>query len=340
MQTKIIEKYFFFGLLLATFIFTILIFSRFWIILVLGISFAIILRPMYEWFNKKKIPSAISSFLTVIIFMIVLLGPILGISVLVFNQSQDLYSNFNNNNGSADLINTLNQNINAFLPKGIDFNVQEKVADIILFISENTAKIFTSTLTAFFDFTLMLLAMYYFLKDGTEWKKYLIKLSPLNDGDDGKIIARLKLSVNSVIKGYLFIGVVQGVLSALGLWIFGVPHAALWGVVAGVASLIPMVGTGFVSAPAIIFLLLGGHSGAALGLLVWSVAIVGLVDNLLSPYIVSSKIKIPSLLILISVLGGISMLGPVGILVGPLTLSLMYTLISIYKDEYREEVTS
>lgn len=335
MQTKIIERYFFFGLLLATFIFTALIFSRFWIIIILGISFAIVLRPMYEWFNKKNIPSSISSFLTVIIFMIVLLGPILGIGVIVFNQSQELYYSFSNGDSSL-YINTINEGINKILPKGINFNAQEKVSDLIFFISENTARIFTSTLAAFFDFTLMLLAMYYFLKDGAHWKKYLVQLSPLNDKDDTKIIHRLKLAVNGVIKGYLLISVIQGLLSGIGLWIFGVPNPALWGVIAGIASLIPMVGTGFVSVPAILFLLLGGHSYAAFGLLLWSIAIVGIVDNLLSPYVVSGKINIPPLLILISVLGGISLLGPIGILVGPLTLSLLYTLISIYKNEFKE----
>lgn len=333
MQTKIIEKYFFFGLLLATFIFTLLIFSRFWIIIILGISFSIILRPLYHWFIKKHINAGISSFITVMIFMIVLLGPILGIGVIVFNQSQDLYLGFSSGD-SATYLNTINDSINKLLPDGVDFNAEEKVADIVFFISENTARIFTSTLAAFFDFTLMLLAMYYFLKDGNHWKKYLIKLSPLNDGDDEKIITKLKLAVNGVVKGYLLIAIVQGFLSSIGLWIFGVPHSALWGVVAGIASLIPMVGTGFVSVPAMIFLLLAGSPYAALGLLIWSVGIVGIVDNLLSPYVVSGKIKIPPLLILISVLGGISLLGPVGILVGPLTLSLLYALISIYKNEY------
>ncbi len=335
MQTKIIERYFFFGLLLATFVFTAFIFSRFWIVIILGVSFAIILKPLKEWFSKKHMNPGIASFFTVMIFMIVLLGPILGIGVIVFNQSQDLYSSFSNGD-SAVYLETINTSINKLLPEGVDFNAQEKVADIVFFISENTAKIFTSTLAAFFDFTLMLLAMYYFLKDGARWKKYLIDLSPLNDKDDEKIINKLKVAVNGVVKGYLLIAVVQGILSSIGLWIVGVPHSALWGVVAGIASLIPMVGTGFISGPAIIFLLLGGHSAEALGLLVWSVAIVGIVDNLLSPYVVSGKINIPPLLILISVLGGISLLGPIGILMGPLTLALLYALISIYKIEYSD----
>ncbi len=124
----------------------------------------------------------------------------------------------------------------------------------------------------------------------------------------------------------------------VGLSIFGIPNAALWGVVAGIASLVPMIGTAFVAVPAILFLLVSGNNAQAIGLLIWSVVIVGLVDNLLNPIVVGGKINVPPLLILFAVLGGISLLGPIGILVGPLTISLLYTLISIYKNEFRPEM--
>lgn len=74
----------------------------------------------------------------------------------------------------------------------------------------------------------------------------------------------------------------------------------------------------------------------AAGLLIWAVFLVGMVDNLLSPIVVGSKIKIPAFLILFSVLGGISLLGPVGILIGPLAVSLLYTLLSIYRNEFEQ----
>jgi len=98
---------------------------------------------------------------------------------------------------------------------------------------------------------------------------------------------------------------------------------------------LPTIGTSLVSIPAIIFLVSTGAPTQALGLLIWSVVAVGMIDNLLSPLIVGSKINIPPLLILFSILGGISFLGPVGILVGPLTVSLLYALISIYRNEFK-----
>ncbi len=120
-----------------------------------------------------------------------------------------------------------------------------------------------------------------------------------------------------------------------GLAIFHVPNPAIWGVVAGIASIIPPLGTAVVSVPAVLFLFGSGHTGLALGLLAWSVLIVGTGDNLLNPYIIGSKLNIPPFLILFSVLGGISLLGPVGILIGPLTVSFLYTLTEIYRTEFQ-----
>lgn len=339
MQTKIIERYFFFGLLLATLLFTFLIFQPFWIVIVLSISFAILLHPMYEWFAKKGLPKWLSSLLTVIFFTILFCGPLFGIGVLVFNQSQDLYFTLIADGGAGVYINSLENTINSILPSGFIFDAKEKISELILSLSNNLGQIFSATLNTFFDFTLMLLAIFYFLKDGTHWKNSLIKLSPLSDKDDHKIIKRLSTAVNGVIKGYMFIALIQGILMGLGLMIFGVPNPALWGVVAAIGSLIPMVGTAFVSVPSIIFLFATGQIPSAIGLLIWSIVIVGTVDNILNPYLIGGKVNIPLILILFSVLGGISLLGPIGILVGPLTISLLYTLISIYKNEFSEPKT-
>jgi predicted PurR-regulated permease PerM len=338
MQTKIIERYFFFGLLLATFIFTFMIFKPFWIVLLLGIAFSIVLYPMFKWFIKIRLPRWLASLLTVIIFTIIVLGPISGIGVLVFKQSQNFYEEVIAGESIQPLINTLDSNIQKVLPDGLNFNVKDKVSQLALSLSSNIGKIFSTTLSTFLSFILMLLTMFYFLKDGSHWRNYLVNLSPLSDIDDQKIIKRVTLAVNGVVKGYLLIAIVQGLLMGIGLSIFGVKNAALWGVVAGIASLVPMIGTAFVSVPAILFLVISGETASAIGLLIWSLVVVGLVDNFLNPIVVGGKMNIPPLLILFAVLGGISLLGPIGILVGPLTISLLYTLISIYKNEFRQEL--
>ncbi len=336
MQTKIMEKYFFFGLLLATLVFTFMIFRPFWIVLVLGMSFSIVLYPLYEWLKHRRLPDSLASFITVLFFVVALCGPLLGIGALVFNQSQEVYHFIVENGSPKPFLDRIEFAVNDMLPENISFNAEEKATEFISYISKNIASIFGSTVTAFFSFILMLLIMFYFLKDGARWKKAVIVLSPLSDKDDEKIMKRLTLAVNGVIMGSLLIALVQGILMGIGLWLFGVPNPALWGVVAAFTSLLPTIGTALISVPAILFLFATGANVSAIGLIIWAVVIVGLVDNFLSPIVVGGKTNIPPLLILFAVLGGISLLGPVGILVGPLAISLLYTLISIYRNEFRQ----
>ena len=257
------------------------------------------------------------------------------IGVVVFNQSQNAYQIIINNTGSLSFLDSINSSINKILPIGVSFDLHTKISNFISLISNNMASIFTSTLSTLFSFFLTLLSIFYFLKDSTRWKRALLVLSPLSDVDDKKIINRFSRAVNGIIKGYLFIALLQGILMGLGLALFGVPNPALWGLVTMFTALIPTVGTALISVPAIIFLFLTGNTMQAIGLFVWAVAIVGMVDNLLSPIVIGNKIDLPPLLILFSVLGGISFLGPVGILVGPLTISLLYTLILIYRNEFK-----
>lgn len=336
MQTKLIERYFFFGLFLATFVFTFMIFQPFWIVILLGIAFSIVLYPIYKWLVSKHLPSWLSSLLTVILFAFLLLGPLSGIGILIFKQSQNVYQSLTMGDGIGPFVNSIGNTINEILPEGVNFDLKQKVADFVIVISQNIAKIFSTTLEAFLSFTLILLSMFYFIKDGPRWRTEIVNLSPLSDEDDRKIIARIETAVNGVVKGYLLIAILQGILMGIGLTIFGVPNGALWGVVAAVASLVPMIGTAFVSIPAIIYLLAMGDTVHAIGFVIWATLIVGLVDNFLNPLIISGKIQIPPIFILFAVLGGISLLGPIGVLVGPLTVSVLYTLTSIYKNEFKD----
>ena len=302
----------------------------------LGISFAIVLYPIYEWLNKKM-PNSLAALLTVILFILIVGVPLFGIGALVFNQSQTAYHAIVSNVDSISFLDSINNRINKILPENISFDLYEKISGSISFVSKNIASIFTSTLSTMFSLVLTLLSIFYFLKDGERWKKALVVLSPLGDVDDKKIISKLARAVNGIIKGYLFIALIQGILLGLGLALFGVPNPALWGLVTIITALVPTVGTAIISIPAIIFLLVIGQTIEAVGFTFWAIAIVGTIDNLLSPYIIGNRINLPPLLILLSVLGGISLLGPVGILVGPLTISLLYTLISLYRNEFQQK---
>lgn len=329
------ERYFFFGLLLATLVFSFLIFRPFLPILVISACFAVVLHPTYSWFRSKRLPDWLSAILTVVLFLLLVCGPLFAIGLIVFNQSEALYYSLAINAHADTFLSGIEENINNILPLDLNFDINDKISDLVALISHNIASIFTTTLSTIFSVFLVLISLFLFLKDGDKWRKELILLSPLADKDDDKILKRLSNSINGIVKGYLFIAFVQGVMMGLGMAFFGVPNSALWGVVAAIGSLLPTVGTALISVPVVIFLFATGQTTQAIGMSIWAFAIVGWMDNLLNPMIIGKSINIPQILVLFSVLGGLALLGPIGFLIGPLTVSLLYALISIYKDEFK-----
>ncbi len=121
----------------------------------------------------------------------------------------------------------------------------------------------------------------------------------------------------------------QGVVATVGFLIFGVPEPLIWGLFTVIAALVPTVGTSLSIIPAVIVLALTGHVPQAIGMAIWGVLAVGLIDNFLGPKLVSSTTKLHPLLVLLSVLGGLSLFGFLGFLIGPIIMAIMIELIDI-----------
>ncbi|MBP7134096.1 AI-2E family transporter [Patescibacteria group bacterium] len=334
MKSLSVEKWFFFSLLLITFLFVVWIFRPFLAVLVVGASLAVVMHPIFEWLVLKKIPSGLAAMLVVLLFAIVLGVPVIGIGTLVFHQSQAVYRDLADGGSTTAFIDTIDLSLKKILPQGFSFDLREHASNSVSLIANNLATIFTATLSSLLAVLLTFISLFYFLKSGPHWVREIVAISPLPNRDDKKILMMLSQGIEGVIKGYLFIALIQGLLMGTGLAVFGVPNPALWGLVAMLTSLLPTIGTAFVSVPAIIFLLSTGSTWEGFGLAMWSIFLVGMIDNFLSPVVIGNKINIPPLFILFAVLGGIVLLGPVGLLVGPLAVSLLHTLIVLYKSDF------
>jgi predicted PurR-regulated permease PerM len=337
MQIKPTEKYFLFVLLLITVIFILFIFYPFLAMLVLSAAFAVVLNPVYLWIKNHLVKniSWLASLLTVLMFLICLCVPLFFIGKAVFNQIQDLYLSIISKGGSSHLVGIIDSSINKILPVGFNFDIHTKIIELISSLSSNLARFFSSTINSVVMFVLMIFTLFYLLKDGEKWEKELINILPLSDENANEILTNLKKSIDRIFKGSFIIAIAQGLLAWAGFTVFGVPNAIIWALAASVASFIPTVGTSIVSIPAILLLFFSGMQLQAFGLFLWSMLLVGTIDNILAPYVISKDTKIPSLFILFAILGGVSLLGPLGIVIGPLVLSLLYSLIVIYKKEIK-----
>jgi predicted PurR-regulated permease PerM len=183
---------------------------------------------------------------------------------------------------------------------------------------------------------LFLFGVYYLLKDGSKFKDVLVDISPLNERQEDELVAKVGSAVNGVVKGSFLIALTQGVVATIGYFIFGVPQPILWGMFTIMAALVPTVGTALALVPAIIFLLITDHVGAAIGLLIWGALAVGLIDNIISPILIGAKAKLHPLLVLFSVLGGISLFGFLGFLLGPIFMAIFVTLVDMFRHEFKD----
>ncbi len=210
--------------------------------------------------------------------------------------------------------------------------VGEYVRQGILWGLQNLGIVFSSIASIGVNAFVGVIALFYFLKDGERIRRKFIEWSPLGHVATEKILAKLSLAMHSVISGTLFIAVIQGVAAGIGFTVLGVPQPALWGAVTVLTALIPAVGSMLVTAPATVYLFFTVGPTRAILLFLWGAIVVGSIDNFLRPKLIERHTDIHPFLILISVFGGISLFGPLGFILGPLVLSLLFALFELYPE--------
>ncbi len=332
-DSKTLQITFFFLLFGVVSLFSFFIFRPFFLVIFLSAIFSVLLQPFYKktlsFFRGYKTISAIFVLLVTLIFIAT---PLYFLGMQVSAEASNLYSSIQSNGGT--FLETINYAIEApirhFVP-GFVFNVRPYLANFAGFLLSNLGQIVSGTAFVLFEILLTIVTLYYFLKNGEDFASGLIKLSPLDDRYDHEILNDMKKTIRSVLRGALAIAVIQGVLVGTGLYIFQVPNASLWGLVAALCALVPGMGTALVTIPSIAFLFLTGNTGAALGLLLWSALFVGTVDNFLAPYLYTKGIQVHPLFVFFSVIGGIGYFGPMGFLFGPIILSAFLSLLHIYR---------
>ncbi|OGG58666.1 hypothetical protein A3C86_02895 [Candidatus Kaiserbacteria bacterium RIFCSPHIGHO2_02_FULL_49_16] len=311
------------------------IFKPFIYALVLAIVFATVFQPIHEKtliFTRGQ--KSLSALLATISVLVVVIVPLAFLGTQIVQEASGFYSSITDGGGSAELSSGVRDTIQmlaTFFPVPIDsIDVNQYLEQGLSWLLQHLGPIFANVAKAIAGVFIFLIALYYLFQDGKKFKTAIVALSPLSDVHDETIFSKLELAINSVIRGNLAIAIIQGMLTAVGFTFFGVPNAILWGSVAAIAALIPGIGTALVILPAILFLYMTGETMPAAGLLLWGVAAVGLVDNFLGPKLVERGMRLHPFLILLSILGGLSVFGPVGFLLGPIILSLLFALLEIY----------
>lgn len=185
-----------------------------------------------------------------------------------------------------------------------------------------------------FDFAVglgvMLYLLFYLLRDGETLLMRVKNAVPLGAEQKTLLLNRISLVVRATVKGGIAVAVVQGILGGLAFWLLGIPAPLLWAVIMAFLSLLPAIGAAIVWAPVALYLLATGNIWQGVFLIGYGVLVIGLVDNLLRPYLVGQSTKLPDYVVLISTLGGIEIFGLQGFVIGPLIAAIFMVSWEIF----------
>lgn len=186
------------------------------------------------------------------------------------------------------------------------------------------------TLRFFFQLGLVFYAMFFFLMEGGRILARLREFLPLDDDDAQRLLGRFVEVTRAILRGTLVIGIAQGTLAGAAFAVAGIDGAVFWGSVMVALSVLPGIGTALVWIPAVAILLLDGRTVAGVLLALWCGGVVGSIDNVLRPRLVGRDTKMHELLVFLGTLGGISLFGVVGFLLGPIVAALFVTVWEIW----------
>ncbi|MEX0918228.1 MAG: AI-2E family transporter [Candidatus Paceibacterota bacterium] len=342
-SNRIVEYVFFFGVMGVVGYLVWQMFSPFISALALAAVIVTICYPMYERVVRymPRNNTTLAALVTTLLVLVIVILPVLLLSSLILREAVAIYQLLGSSEDFSvvQYVEAIEAAGRQYVP-GLELNLTEYLRQGAQWLASHLGAIFAGTASTIFLFFIAIIASFYFFRDGKIFTKRLVQISPLPDSQDELILRRLSVAVRSVATGTILVALIQGTLTALGLTLFGFERAILLGAIAAFGALIPSVGTSIVFIPSVLYLLFTGSYIEAIGLAVWGTLAVGLIDNLLGPYLMSRGNVIHPFLILLSVLGGVIFFGPIGFVVGPVLVSFFIVLLELYNQHIAKNVSS
>lgn len=316
----------------------------------LAVVLVVVASPLYQYLLELLGGHrALASGLTCVLLIALFAVPFFFIVSMITSQALDLYTTVTHLLTSDQLHESLARGLGRLRPL-LD-ELQDKLgishADVVQHVGEWVRRIsnllyanFTMLLKGatnlVIGFALMVFVTFYLFMDGREMAARIMSLSPLPVETNQRILEDILRTLRATLRGSVVLALINGTASGLGFWVFGVPNALFWGTVMVFASVVPIVGTGLVWVPAGVYLLLMGHLGAGVGVMVWCLVVSLACDNWLRPQLIGGQAHLHPLLTFFAVLGGLSLFGLVGLILGPLVLALLLSLTEVYQRYFLE----
>ena len=222
----------------------------------------------------------------------------------------------------------------------------QSIKDLFIFTGKNIGlllakqinSIASNLINFLIQFFLMIFMIYYIFRDGARLKQYILEIIPFPVNQQELIIEKFRETGKALFIGNALSGAVQGICGGFGFFIFGLGSPFLWGTAIAFFAFLPILGASAIYLPAGIVLLIQGPTWKAIAFLIFNILYSSLMEYVIKPRLIGEKININPVLLFIAILGGIKLFGLLGIIYGPLIITVFFTIISIYKNEYESGV--
>ncbi len=215
-------------------------------------------------------------------------------------------------------------------------SAREYLRQAIVHLTEMAGSLLGVTSHAVITLVFTAIVSYYLLLESKSVADLLLRLSPIPAEETRALMREFRDSCVGILLSIGVVSLFQAVAAGIGFWIFGVPKPLVWGALTGVVSLVPAVGTALVCVPVGILQIATGHVASGIGLLAfWAIMVVFFADYVLRPLVAHGRMRVPDLLVLLGIFGGLEAFGVIGLALGPLFVALFVALLRIYERDYR-----
>lgn len=275
-----------------------------------------------------------SSFLTTLLVIIVVAIPITLAVLIMINEVGKFMDNIDAIKQAFESVVLKIQNIahlKAFAPwvSKIDNFLFSAIQQIGVFTTSHLGAVFSQIYTLVAEFIFSFITAFYFIKDGKRFLSYMSNLSGDKDNFN-KIISSIRQVIKATILGGVLTALIQGCVGALGFLIVGLNTFFMWMFLIALFSFVPMIGTAIIWIPVAIYFFIIGKYLSGLFIVIWGIVAIGLIDNYIRPLIISSQISVHPMFLFFGILGAVFVFGPIGILLGPIILSIADVLARSY----------
>jgi predicted PurR-regulated permease PerM len=303
-------------------------------VLAWALAFGIIARPLHDRIARRVSKPGLAAGLTTALVTLALIAPLILVAQTMFDQGLNAYQQLKG--GGFDRFRAVIARNPTLAPvlRRVErqVNVEREVENLGRSIGPRLPGVVTGSLRAGAGVLITIFTLFFFFRDRAAALQVVRSLLPLSHDEVNDLFRIVSDTVYATVYGSVVVAAVQGSMGGIMFWILGLPAPLLWGFVMAVLATIPVLGTFVIWMPAALFLMLEGSVAKGLILIAYGSLAIGLIDNILYPSLVGSRMRLHTLPVFFAVVGGIAAFGISGLVIGPVVMSLTIATLRFWKQ--------